>query len=837
MVVSRIRKHRFLKTVLITGASATFLFGGALLLWAASLRMPDFSSFEERKVAQSTKIYDRTGEVLLSNVHQNIKRTVVLLDDVSPFLRDATIAIEDAHFYEHFGVRPISFLRAVIVNIIRGELSQGGSTITQQVVKNTLLTQEKKISRKLKEWVLAVKLERVLSKDEILALYLNEAPYGGSIYGAEEASRAFFRKPAKNLSLAESAYLASLPQAPTYYSPYGSHRDKLDERKNLVLARMKVEGLITKEEYDTAKNESVSFLSSGEEGLKAAHFVFYVREYLEEKYGKDAVEEGGLRVITTLDWELQKEAEAIVATYATENEKKFNAENAALVATDPNNGQILVMVGSRDYFDREIDGSFNITTAHRQPGSAFKPFVYAEAFKKGYTPDTVVFDVPTQFDTSCDPAGTLLFSESGEEKCYAPVNYDGTFRGPVSLRDALAQSINVPAIKVLYLAGLKDALRTAKDFGMQSLASADRYGLTLVLGGGEVSPLEITNAYGVFADDGVYHPPTALLRVEDQNGTILEEYEEKNERVIPSDVARQISDILSDNVARTPAFGAASALYFPNRQVAVKTGTTNNYKDAWIVGYTPSIAVGAWAGNNNNTPMEKKVAGFIVAPLWHAFMEVALKKVPDEQFLTPPKTPRDSRPILRGIWQGNEVYDIDSVSGGLANPYTPEETRATRAVISVHSILYWINKNDPLGLVPENPANDPQFRLWEYGVRAWASEHGYKDGDRTGIPLFIDPIHKPETSPHISITAPVEGDSYKQSDRVFVSVVTQSIYPSKKAEFFVDGELLGTSSFPFSFSFVPEDVHLSFGDHSISVTVSDSVFNKSESRIHFTVTR
>lgn len=835
MQTARARKRRFFKHTVLFGVSVCFILAGAFFLWAGSLRIPDFGSFEERKVAQSTKIYDRTGEILLSNVHENIKRTVVSLPDISPFVRDATIAIEDAHFYQHHGLRFMSILRAVLVNITKAEFSQGGSTITQQVVKNALLTQEKTISRKLKEWVLSLKIERVMSKEDILALYLNEAPYGGSMYGVEEASREFFGKTAKELTLAEAAYLAALPQAPTYYSPYGNHRDKLDERKNLVLLRMKEEGFIASEEYESARNESVSFLPSGESGLKAAHFVFYVRSYLEEKYGKDALEEGGLSVITTLDWDLQKKAEEIVKTYALENEEKFNAENAALVATDPKTGQILVMVGSRDYFDEKIDGNFNVTVAHRQPGSAFKPFVYARAFMEGYTPDTVVFDVPTQFDTNCDPIGSSIFSETGDEACYMPVNYDGKFRGPISLRNALAQSINIPAIKTLYLAGLRDSLELAKDLGMSSLSSADQYGLTLVLGGGEVSPLDITNAYGAFANDGFYRPHSSLLRVLDRNGNVLEEYKERGEQTIPSEVARQVSDILSDNEARTPAFGATSALYFPTRQVAVKTGTTNDYKDAWIIGYTPSITVGAWAGNNDNTPMEKKVAGFIIAPLWHEFMEYALSKIPDENFGVPPKTPDDIKPILRGVWQGNEVYKVDSISGGLATEFTPKETTVSRAVVSVHSILNWVDKNDPRGPIPTEPQKDPQFRLWEYGVRKWADANGYRDGDRSQIPTFTDSAHKPEHVPRITLYTPLDGSVFAKNDRVLVSMSVQSVYPPRKAELFVDGALVGTSVFPFSFSFVPEEVGFGSGEHELLVVVSDSAFNKGEFRRRFIV--
>lgn len=712
---------------------ALFVGSGTFLLWAASLTIPDLRSFEERKISQSTKIYDRTGEVLLFDVHENIKRTIVPLEDISEHIKNATVAIEDAEFYRHGGIKPTSIIRAIVVNMIQLRFSQGGSTITQQVIKNALLTSEKKISRKLKEWVLAVKLEQVMSKSEILALYLNETPYGGSVYGVEEASRAFFGTPAKNLSLAQAAYLAALPQAPTRYSPYGNHTDDLEQRKNLVLEKMLENGMIQKEEYDAARVQTIVFLPRAETGIRAPHFTMYVRDYLEKKYGSDAIEEGGLSVITTLDYVLQAQAEEIVKHYALENKKNFNAENAALVAIDPATGHILAMVGSRDYFDTDIDGNFNVAIAHRQPGSAFKPFVYATAFKKGFTPETVVFDVSTEFSTACTPQSSPKYPGA---ECYRPGNYDNIFRGPVSLRNALAQSINIPAVKMLYLAGLEDSLRTARDMGITSLTDVGRYGLTLVLGGGEVSPLDMASAYGVFANEGVRNAHTPILRVSDTSGAVIEEYTKNSREVLPSDVAHAISDVLSDNAARAPAFGGSSALYFPGRDVAVKTGTTNNYRDAWIVGYTPNIAVAAWAGNNDNSPMQKKVAGFIVAPLWNAFMQKALATLPQQSF--PPAPPRNASalaPVLRGVWQGGRTISVDTRTGLPAAPDTPSEFLQDRLATDVHTILYWINKDNPLGPAPEIPAHDAQFASWEFGVRSWASQNGIVDG----VPVTLSP--------------------------------------------------------------------------------------------------
>lgn len=691
------RRHALdYKKILLAVFSIGIFSGGLIMVWLSSLPIPDLNSFEGRKVLQSTKIYDRTGEILLYDVNQDIRRTIVPIEEISRHAKNATVAIEDAEFYEHNGVKPRAFIRAVFVNIFSLSFSQGGSTITQQVVKNSLLTQEKLISRKLKEWVLAIKLEKTISKEKILELYLNENPYGGSIYGIEEASRAYFGKGAADLSLAEAAYLAALPQAPSYYSPYGNHKDKLDERKNLVLERMLENAFINQEDYSIASREKVEFLPRPIENIRAPHFVFFVLDQLREKYGDRAIEEQGLKVTTSLDYELQAKAEAIVKKHALENKTKFNAENASLVAIDPRTGNILTMVGSRDYFDEEIDGNFNIATAHRQPGSSFKPMVYAASFLKGYTPKTVVFDLPTEFSTTCSPSSQPL---SPGATCYNPGNYDNKFRGPVTFEEALAQSLNIPAVKVLYLTGINRAIELAERMGIESLGDKNQYGLTLVLGGGEVSLLDMTSAYSVFATEGIRAPHQAIVKIENNRGQVVEEPQSDRREVLPQQVARQITGILSSNTLRAPSFGSNSYLHFPGHDVAVKTGTTNDYKDAWIVGYIPSVAVGAWAGNNNNTSMTKNVAGYIVAPMWNEFMQEVLKKYPNERFNAPDPELDDSlKPVLRGVWQSER---------------------------GIHSILYYIDKDNPRGPSPNNPNNDPQFRLWEPPVISWANRQGY----------------------------------------------------------------------------------------------------------------
>lgn len=704
-------KTHGIRNILIFLVSCFILLSGFLLIWVSTFQIPSLDTLEERKISQSTKIYDSTGKILLYDIFQTKRRTIVPFNQISQNIKDATLSIEDKEFYTHHGFKPTAIIRAFFQNILSLSLSQGGSTITQQVVKNTILTLDKTPTRKLKELVLSLKLDRMLPKDDIFNMYLNEIPYGGSIYGVEEASETYFGKPASDVTIAEAAYLASIPQRPTYYSPYGKNKDKLEERKNLVLKEMLRDGKIDETKYNEAVNEKVTFLPKEDRGIKAPHFVMFVKEYLEEKYGQDVLEQGGLKVTTTLNYELQKKAEDVAKRYAFENKKNFNGENAAFVAIDPKTGGILSMVGSRDYFDKEIDGNFNVTTAHRQPGSTFKPFVYAESFLKGYTPDTVLFDLKTQFSVKCAPEN--MTSTNG---CYSPENYDGNFRGPMTLRDALAQSINIPSVKLLYLAGIADSINLARSMGIQSLGDANQYGLTLVLGGGEVSLLDMTSAYGVFANDGVRNPYVSILKVEDKNGKTLEELNPKPMQVLDPEAARKISDILSDNVARSPGYGTNSPLYFAGRDVAVKTGTTNDYKDTWIIGYTPSVVVGAWAGNNNNTPMEKKVAGLIVAPMWRAFMDEVVKTLPiNDQFTKPQQeNSLEIKPVLRGKWQGGISTITPSPTGG--------ETESLSG--GVHSILYWLDKDDPRGEQPGNPSDDPQFVRWEYPVRLWVQQQG-----------------------------------------------------------------------------------------------------------------
>lgn len=802
-----------------------FVLSGIFLLWASMLPIPTIEALEEQRKGQSTKIFDRTGEVLLYDMHQDMRRTFVPLEEISDHVKHATVAIEDERFYKHFGVEPLSVARAIVRNMQSGNLlgGQGGSTITQQIVKNMLLSQEKTVTRKLKEWILAVKLERMLDKDRILEMYLNESPYGGTKYGVEEASQGFFGKKASELTIVESAYIAALPQAPTYYSPYGNNRSALDARKNTVLERMREQGYISEEEYALARAEEVTFRPQTGASIKAPHFVFYVIEQLSETYGDADLAKANLRVITTLDWELQREAEKIVYEKAFENSTTYNAKNASLMAIDPQTGGILVMVGSRDYFDEEIDGNFNIGLAQRQPGSSFKPFAYAAAIEKGYTTETVVYDVRTQFSTSCGKADL----KTGDG-CYAPNNYDDTFRGPMTFREALAQSVNVPAVKALYLAGTKNTIELARRMGVTSLDPKRDYGLTLVLGGGEVSLLEMTSAYGVFAREGYRYPHTAIQEIRGQDDKLLEQYEPRGESVLQNEVAIAITDILKDNGARTPAFGSNSLLNFPGRDVAVKTGTTNDYRDAWIIGYTPTIAVGAWAGNNDNTAMEKRVAGFIVAPMWNAFLQKYFELYPETtSFSTPPPLDPSLKPILRGMKIG-------------ATPVVEETASSTESgtenAPQPHSILHYVTKDDPRGPYPNNPANDHQYAYWEYGILLWRLQTGAASvADIVEEHQNEEDMAQTENKPTVRIRSPREGVRVRRQEDIEVVATITSELPIAKIEYYVDGTLVGTGTEDDTFSFSPKELELAEGDHVLLVVAHTDTGVRNGDSTSFTI--
>lgn len=662
--------------------------------------IPDPESIITRKVGESTKIYDSTGEVLLYDIHGEEKRTIIPWEQIPSSIKYATLASEDSDFYGHRGVDFRGVARAFLKNIEEVGISQGGSTITQQLVKKALLGDERAsiyrlINRKIKEIILTIEIERKFSKDELFWMYLNQIPYGSNAYGIESASKTFFNKPAKDLSYAEAALLATLPRAPTFYSPYGNHTDDLLAHKNWVLERMLSLGYITKEEYESAIKEDIEIIP-GIERISAPHFVIMVKEYLVSKYGEGVVENNGLKVITTLDADLQKFAEESVFKYSEINKEKYKASNAALVAIRPSTGEVLTLVGSSDYFNLENDGNFNVATAKRQPGSAFKPFAYAAAFQKGYPDATILFDVETEFNPNCPPDALGEKDEYGLD-CYSPGNYDGRFRGPVTLRNALGQSLNIPSIKTLYLAGVEDTISLAESMGITTLQDRSRFGLSLVLGGAEVKLIDLVSAYGVFANNGTRHPWFFIKRIEDSRGNILEKHTEQPRRALDEQVARLITDVLSDNTARAPVFGYNSSLFIPGREVAAKTGTTQENRDAWVVGYSPFIALGVWTGNNDNTSMTQAGAGISASgPLWREVMLKALEKAPIESFSKP-----DPVFIDKIMLNGRYAYQLEQKG-------------------DIHSILYYINRTNPLNpSFPEQPQLDPQFKNWEWAVRKY----------------------------------------------------------------------------------------------------------------------
>ncbi|MBI2888757.1 MAG: transglycosylase domain-containing protein [Candidatus Liptonbacteria bacterium] len=683
---------------------ALAIIAGFFAYSALQRNLPSVEEMLHRQVAQSTKIYDRSGKVLLYEISAGERRTIIPIADVPQYLKDAAVAVEDDNFYNEPAFDWKAIVRSLLANLKSGEIVQGGSTITQQLAKNAFLTPEKTITRKLKELILATNLARQYTKDQILELYLNEIPYGPTAYGVEAASQTFFGKTAKDLTLGEAAVLAALPKAPTYYSPWGTHREELFARGQFILKKMRSLWKISEEEYLTAQKERVVFAPQGQT-IKAPHFVMLAQDYLTQKYGEDLVQRGGLQVLTTLDWDLQQLAQAAVREGAQRNQELYGGDNAALVAQDPKTGHVLALAGSRDYFDTEHNGNFNAATQGlRQPGSALKPFVYLTAFEKGYTPDTVLFDVSTEFaarDPDCPavPAEENEAASSTVTTCFHPHNFDGSFRGPMPLREALAMSRNLPAVKLLYLAGIRDVLENTRRFGITTLTDPGEYGLSLVLGGGAVHLSDLVGAYATLANDGIKHAQTYVLEVKDSKGVTIESYQDASEQVVDPQYVRLVNDILSDVEARRKLFGnSTSYTILSDRDVAMKTGTSNDYRDAWSIGYTPSLAVGVWAGSNDNAPMHKSGTSiFAAVPIWSAFFQAAhaSRNFPVETFPRPePVAP--VKPILAGDYRANR---------------------------EIHSILYYVDRSDPTGPPPQAPAEDPQFENWETGVLRWAASN------------------------------------------------------------------------------------------------------------------
>ncbi|MBI2985034.1 MAG: transglycosylase domain-containing protein [Candidatus Kerfeldbacteria bacterium] len=744
--------------------------------------LPDPNRLNARSVAQSTKIYARDGTTLLYEIHGEQRRTLVELSGIGQYTKQATLSIEDKDFYRHRGVSLRGILRALFVDITSGRKAQGGSTITQQLVKNSILTREKTLTRKVKEVILAYQIERRFTKDQILKLYFNEIPYGSSAYGIEAAAQTYFNKHAQDLDLAESAMLSAMVRAPTYYSPTGNHPDELVARWRYVLDAMARAGAVTKDQAAEAKNVDIlRRVSPTRDRVLAPHFVFYVRDILEQKYGTATVERAGLRVVTTLDPELQRIAEEEVAAGAERNEARYRATNAALVAIEPSSGQVMAMVGSRNFFDLERDGNFNVATALRNPGSSFKPVVYMTAFLKGYTPETTLFDLKTNF------------GPDGSGRDFSPNNYDGKEHGPLTMRQTLAGSLNIPAVKTLYLAGIPATVDVANKLGYTTF-DPQRLGLALAIGGGAVRLLEHAAAFAVLANDGVRNPTTPLLRIEDARGKILELYQHKDVRVLPEQPVRQVVSIMSDNAARSFIFGSRSPLILPDRPVATKTGTTNDFRDAWTVGFAPQLAAGVWVGNNNNEPMRSGSDGVIVAaPIWHEFMRRALAGDP----VTPFPRPRPSdanKPVLRGQLATEVPIVIDTVTGRQIPPECldrwPREFTRHRFVREVHTILHYLNRDDPRGPAPADPTRDSMYRRWEEPVRTWAERNRYVV---TAPPLERCTLRVSNSQTSIAISSPESNETVTHA-KLAVKVTVRSNTAVEAVKYYLDDELLMTST-------------------------------------------
>lgn len=600
----------------------------AVVAYQVFENLPSPKELMQRKVPASTKIYDRNGN-LLYKIYRDENRTPVKLSGIPQITRDATLAVEDAEFYKHNGFSPKAIVRAFIKNIKEGRLT-GGSTITQQLVKNTLLSPEKTVLRKLKEIALSIQVETTYSKDEILEMYLNEVSYGNSAYGIQEAAQTYFGKDVGQLDIAESALLAGLPKSPTFYSPFGSDPSKAKDRQMQVLALMHEKGFINQKQLSLAQSEKLVFVPNRID-IKAPHFVMYVREWLVQKYGEEVVEKGGLEVTTTLDLSIQDLAQEVVSS-EVDKLKALNVTNGDALVISPNNGQILAMVGSKNYFDNSADGNVNVVLRPRSPGSSIKPITYSYALENGFTPATIIPDTP------------FTIKLEGHDP-YTPKNYDSKFRGPITLRSALAESRNIPAVRIINELGVKNVMDHGRKMGINSWQDISRYGPSLTLGGGEVTLLDLAQAYTAFPNMGAKIPLNPVLDIKDYKNKIYYHASctdfsiEKcpTEQVLDPRVAFQIIDILRDNNARTPAFGSNSMLVIRDHpEVAVKTGTSNDLRDNLTVGFSQDYLTAIWVGNNDNSPMSRVASGVTGAsPIWNKIMSALLADKQSKEWQPP----------------------------------------------------------------------------------------------------------------------------------------------------------------------------------------------------------
>jgi 1A family penicillin-binding protein len=708
-----------LKALLFLVVSFIFLFIVSLGLFAwYSKDLPSPKKLTTN-TGYSTVFYDRDGKILYE-MYKDKNRIPVSLKEVSDYLKKATIAIEDKNFYKHQGISQTGILRA-LVNIILKRRLEGGSTITQQLIKNVLLTRERTLSRKIKEIILAIEVERRYKKDEILEMYLNEAPYGGSFWGVTSASMGYFGKPPKDLNLVESAILAALPQSPTYYSPFIGKNDAWRSRAKQVLRRMREDGYISKKEEEKALKdlEKITF-KQPKITIFAPHFVFYVKDLVEKEFGPKILETG-VKIKTTLSLSIQNEAEKIVKQ-EIEKLKNYNVKNAAVVVLDVKTGEILAMVGSYDFNDPSF-GKFNVATQGlRQPGSTLKPITYALAFEKGYAPASVLMDVKTVFP-----------NQGGKD--YIPQNYDGKFRGPVQLRFALGNSINIPAVKLLAIVGLKSFLQKAYEMGLSNFApnleNLSRFGLSITLGGGETNLLELTSAFSVFATGGIKKETLSILEIKDFKGkTIFKAKPKKEKRVFSEEVSFLISHILSDNNARIEVFGPNSFLKIPGKTAAVKTGTSDDKRDNWAVGFTKSIVTGVWVGNNDNSPMSPKIASGITgaSPIWYYLMKKILEKYPDGIIEKPEKV---------------KALQIDAFLGGLPKegfPVRSEYFIEGTEPKEISPFYKRIGDKDYVLIKETDPVSTDGKNRWQEGIDEWVKEQS----DEKYHPKEITPTNTPE---------------------------------------------------------------------------------------------
>ena len=804
-----IRFFGLISTVIFVSLIVLILFTFfSLIIFAKDLPSPHKLTTKDSSL--STKIYDRNDK-LLYDIYGDKNRALVNWNQLPGYVKNATISIEDKNFYKHKGFSIFGIGRAFL-NILVFQKLQGGSTITQQVVKNTLLSPERTLTRKIKEFILAIQVERKYTKDEILQIYLNEVPYGGTAWGIEAAAQTYFAKDAKDLSMPEATILAGLPQRPSFYSPYGSNPKAYITRAEDVARRMREDGYISHEEEEKLNEEikNVQF-TPNDQGIRAPHFVFYVRDILAQRYGEKYVEQGGLKVTTSLDLDLQDKVQKIVTEeIAKLGEHKVG--NGAAVVMDPKTGQILAMVGSKDYFDKNYDGQVNVTLSLRQPGSALKPFTYATAFKAGYTPAYVLMDVATEF-----PGG------SGQSP-YKPVNYDGKYRGPMQIRFALGNSENIPAVKMLALVGVKNMLRTAFESGLKSLEPSDenlkRFGLAITLGGGEVKLLDLTNGYATLANEGINHEPVPIIKVSDRNGKTLEGAEDpKGKQVIGKDISFLISHILSDNNARSMVFGTNSLLNVAGRTVAAKTGTTDDKRDNWAFGYTPSVSVGVWVGNNDNSPMNPQIASGVTGatPIWNKIMSVALKDQPPESFSKPDNV---------------NAVEIDALGGGLPcrdfpkrSEYFIKGTEPTRDCL----VQKTLDGKEYFVFVEFDPVSTDGRNRWQEGIDAWSQTQGDSKYRPPGE-LKTEPTQDPD---EIKVDIKKPNDHDQVDLKLEVEAEVQTGKKVTKVEFFIDGSIKDYKSDngPYNFSFTFADK----GKHKIKVKATNEAGKSAEREIEVSV--